>query len=116
MRSGYADCSGIWGNPYYEEQVPADLHASTFTRRTFAPGPALIVIEGTPGEMAGTTEKFCGQAYDPATRRLEPEAWDHEHCDVCNFCIDPGFEYWESGDGCITFCDACYEHYVLKSR
>ncbi len=115
MRSGYADYSGIWGNPYYEDEVPPDLKSAAFAQREFQPGPALIALDTAEGvaagEIPGTLRKYTGGAFDTGKWRLDPIGWDHEHCLVCNFCIDPGFTYWEDQHGrCL--CDACYEHYV----
>jgi hypothetical protein len=109
MRSGYDNYSGIWGNPYYEDEVPADLDRYEFVHRMFEPGPALV------REDAGRTsyEKYAGESYDPAECQLDPTGWDHDHCDICNFCIDPGYTYWETPDG-FCLCDACYDHYVRK--
>lgn len=112
MRSGFDNHSGIWGNPYYEENPPPDLSPAVWKQLTFQPGPALVALNPEAmGEAPGTLHRYAGEDFDPALFRLEPGVWDHEHCEVCNYSINPGFRYWEDPDGrCL--CDACYEHYV----
>ena len=107
-RSGHGD-HRTRGNPYYEDDIPPALASAAFTAKTFELRPALVAQDGT------SIQPHDGAPFDATQFRLDPTAWDHEHCDICNFCIDPGFSYWEGADGDVL-CDDCYEHYVLKSN
>lgn len=102
MRSGH-DSFSRRGNSYYDDLF-SEITNLAFGHRVFGAGLALIGRDRT-------LTKHVAQSFDPSQYQLDPGAWTHEHCNVCNYCIDPGHTYWENEDGdCL--CDVCYEAYV----
>jgi hypothetical protein len=58
---------------------------------------------------------YEGGSYDATTFRVEPEAWDHEDCDVCDEQIPPMTLCNVTKRGRYTaLCEACYRKYVEK--
>lgn len=58
---------------------------------------------------------YEGGKYDAETFRIEPEAWDHEHCDVGGERIPPMTLCYVTKRGrYIALCEACYRTYVEK--
>ena len=105
MRSGDESLSRR-GNTYYDDLF-SEITGFAFCHKVFKAGPALV------GRDRALT-KDDGQPFDPSEYRLDPEAWNHEHCEVCFCCVDPGHTYWENEDGdCL--CDVCHDVYVGSS-
>jgi len=108
MKSGYDDYSGIWGNPYYDdEEVP--LRGMVFARRIFSKVPALVAIHSKNDCLE--QQEFRGQTFDPKEWQLVENRWDHQHCRICQFSIADGMTYWATEDDRRILCDACHEHY-----
>jgi hypothetical protein len=49
---------------------------------------------------------------------LDPQAWDHEHCELCFETISDRGNYQSKGytDGKEWVCKNCYETYILPFR
>ncbi len=111
-RSGYDSYTGIWGNPYYEQEF-AEITNRVFGYMVFRKGLALVERMARDGWVHSTP--YDGKPYDE-TWKLVPDEWDHEHCWVCQYSIGDG-----DGDGCWVnrenqfLCDACYGHYIHDS-
>jgi hypothetical protein len=57
---------------------------------------------------------YEGGSYDAGTFRVEPEAWDHEHCDVCGEIIPPMKLCYVTPRGhYIALCENCHQTYVI---
>jgi hypothetical protein len=39
-----------------------------------------------------------GEEFDPDLFKIERDAWDHEHCDVCQERISAGDRFWASSE------------------
>jgi hypothetical protein len=59
--------------------------------------------------------KAGGGEFDADELDLVQGRWDHEHCIVCYFRIEPGYTYWQNGDGLIV-CDVCHQHVQAEER
>lgn len=53
----------------------------------------------------------------PAASKIVENAWDHNHCNICNGCICKihGPDAFVSTEG-AWICKACYEDYVLPRK
>ena len=57
---------------------------------------------------------YEGGPYDSAAFSVEPEAWDHESCDVCDTRIPPMTLCHVTERGYyIALCESCYQRHVL---
>src|SRR5437870_511801 len=60
---------------------------------------------------------YEGGDYDSTTFRIEPEAWDHEDCNVCGEQIPPMTLCHVTKRGrYIALCESCYHKHVVKAR
>jgi hypothetical protein len=68
--------------------------------------------------VCGLLILYEGGAFDAATFRIEPEAWDHEDCDVCGGRIPPMTLCHVTERGrYISLCEGCYQsHVASKSK
>jgi len=58
---------------------------------------------------------YEGGTYDSTTFRLEPEAWDHEDCNVCGRGITAMTLCHVTARGpYVALCKGCYRRYVLS--
>lgn len=54
----------------------------------------------------------------PYGAKLDPKAWDHEHCELCFETISDQGSFQREGytDGKDWVCQKCYETYILLYR
>ncbi len=58
---------------------------------------------------------YEGGAYDATVFHVEPDAWDHEHCNVCKENIPPMTLCHVTKHGrCIILCERCYQIHVVQ--
>jgi hypothetical protein len=108
-KSGYDRYDGIWGNPYYDEELNG-IGTADFIQKRFSPGPALV--RRNDKGLAFEWIEFTGQDYDESQYVKVDGFWDHQHCNVCQYSIATEDEtYWENSKHFIL-CDACYGHYI----
>ncbi|HKF45816.1 MAG TPA: hypothetical protein VKB38_00565 [Terracidiphilus sp.] len=58
------------------------------------------------------TESKEGRPLEPEAEIL-PDAWDHEHCLICNAHIDPDDRFYRHQYENEFLCVACYERYLV---
>jgi len=68
-----------------------------------------LVLAKRPVDGYRLEREYTGGEFDADELDLVQGRWDHEHCIVCYFRIEPGYTYWQNGDGLIV-CDVCDEH------
>jgi hypothetical protein len=57
---------------------------------------------------------YEGGHYDSTAFHIDPEAWDHEDCDVCGVRIPPmALCYVTETGSYISLCEPCYQKHVL---
>ena len=57
-----------------------------------------------------------GGDYNKEIFHLEPDTWDHEHCDLCGKGIDAMALCYVTAHGTyIALCTSCYHRHVLCS-
>ena len=57
---------------------------------------------------------YEGGSFDTAIFKLEPDAWDHEDCDVCGDQIAPmTLCYVTSRGRYVALCEQCHARYAL---
>ena len=106
MNSGWPADGRNWRDEYYRIGLD-QITDRAFVQLTFSPGPALVEKKPPPGHQAW--REYIGQAFDPEEFDLVPNLWDHQHCIVCDFTINPGHTYWRNGQDLIV-CDVCHEY------
>ncbi|WP_152051014.1 hypothetical protein [Tautonia marina] len=105
--------------PNHLDQIP-DAEWETFRRccfvpRTFRSYPCLLMIEPMNEDGDRFWAPFRGQPFDPQIFELVEEAWDHEHCDVCNRRIEDGDDYWTNdGPEHVDLCPLCHPRVVQR--
>ena len=109
MKSGFDLASYNWNDEYYQV-VLRDLHTTDFVQGTFTAKPGLVAR--SQGGYTVSSE-YHGQPFDADKQEVVPGHWDHEHCTVCRFRIEPGHTYWESRDTVWLLCDVCHD-YVMR--
>jgi len=58
---------------------------------------------------------YEGGSYDSAILSVEPEAWDHEECDVCDEQIPPMTLCHVTKRGrYLALCENCYQKHVVR--
>jgi len=111
MKSGWPDDGRDWDQEYYRIGLE-QLVDRTFVQKTFAPAAALVAKKPVDGYRL--EREYTGGEFDADEFELVQGRWDHDHCLVCYFRIEPGHTYWENGDGLIV-CDVCHEHVQGRS-
>jgi hypothetical protein len=113
--------------PWMQSRIPT-LDALT----TFAPddgsGPDPVIAD-TLDRMGGSSRwypvagghrvliRYNGGSYDPRRFKLEPRAWDHEHCDACNKHISAMTLCWVTRSGFyFLLCTDCHLRYVASRK
>jgi hypothetical protein len=77
---------------------------------TFAATPAVeYPATGTDGSRMIVTKPHTGEELTEGVKLL-PEGWDHEHCELCNFSIEPGMTAYVDEDD-HYLCSKCYSAY-----
>lgn len=93
-----------YSGEYYQSSLQF-IEDYAFVNKVFVLGPALE----TSSQSCRQVEPYSGQSYkSDGTQRVVPDGWDHEHCYVCGWTIEPGDSYWENQGG-IVLCDKCYD-------
>jgi hypothetical protein len=106
MRSGWPTEGRDWNSEYYRTGIE-QLTDRNFSHFTFAPRPALrarMPMNGYRVEREYTGGDFSSEEWELIDGR-----WDHQHCTVCYFRIEPDHTYWSNGQGLII-CDTCHEY------
>jgi hypothetical protein len=83
-------------------------------KKTFISQPGYSVpIDG--GRML--TRLLPGEII-PEGAKLEPNAWDHEHCALCsNKIMEQGGDFEEGyTDGKEWLCPECYSQYIARTK
>ena len=110
MKSGFDPASYNWNDEYYQVSL-RDLHTTDFVQGTFTTKPGLVAR--SPQDGYTESSEYVGQPFDSGKHEVVPDHWDHEHCTVCRFRIEPGHTYWESRDTVWLLCDVCHD-YVMR--
>jgi hypothetical protein len=98
----------------WQEEWLAQCRGRQFVRKTFASYSSLRSIEADEEGWYYPTP-YLGQEYDSEKFWVCEDAWDHEHCHVCNVHIEPGDEYWQSAEQYpLELCLACYERLTAR--
>ncbi len=89
------------------EAIDADLNAkiSAYHRSRWFPvdGGYRVIVP------------YDGETFDESFFRLEEEAWDHEHCFVCNDHIPSMTLCWVTRrDPYILLCDRCFRKHAKR--
>jgi hypothetical protein len=105
-RSGFDLTSYNWPDEYYQVTLRT-ITDFAFTQRTFAPRSALVARHVRDGYREEV--EYHGQPFDASQFELVEGRWDHEHCAVCRFRLEPGHSFWENTTG-MLLCDVCHDH------
>ncbi len=88
----------------------AACRASSWEHRQWQRRPALVDRDGTKATP------YVGQAYDPALSRVEPEGWDHDHCEICWWMLtdsdDPDRSVGFVSPKETWLCVECYDRFI----
>lgn len=100
-----------WEDEYYQSGL-ANIGAKDFVNKAFEARPSLV--RRHPRDGWYEEREYKGGDYDADEFKLLPGGWDHEHCGVCGWRIEPGDSYWENSEQFIL-CDRCHA-YVAHGR
>jgi len=104
MRSG--EPISNWDDEYYQTSLRA-IEDFEFTNHVFQTGPALVSRPDGSGWKSG--KPYRGQPYDPGQADVVEGSWNHDHCYVCGFRLEPGDSFWANRSG-LTLCDVCHDY------
>ncbi len=112
--------------PWMESRIPARDALSAFVPAANTQDPVIEQIQ----ERSGASRwypvdgghrlliPFDGEPYDSTRSTLEPDAWDHEHCDACGEHIEAMTlcHVTEPDQPYILLCATCYATYVGPAK
>jgi hypothetical protein len=84
-----------------------------WVKKTFVPTPGIWI----PSEQGRLLKKYAEGMEIPAGGKLDPRAWDHEHCELCFETIsDVGIQK----EGYVNqhnqwVCEECYDKYIIPT-
>jgi hypothetical protein len=84
-----------------------------WSKKVFKPTPGIWI----PTEQGRLLEKYEEGMEIPAGGKLDPRAWDHEHCELCHEIIsDVDIQnegYVNQDDQWV--CEECYQKYIIPN-
>ena len=89
------------------------MKPGAFLRSKWEPRDVLYAKDGSRSTI------YTGQAYDPEIMTLRLKAWDHDHCEACNWELidsqgdDHAYGYF---NGYNWLCDECYRLFIVEDR
>lgn len=101
---------------YYTElrEYAVECKSKQWELRKWTKQPALIDKKRTEIRL------YTGQQYDPKYYEVDPQGWDHDHCEFCfvticncehNECCNEGYT-----DDRTWICPDCFQHLVVNSE
>lgn len=112
--------------PWMKSRIPAVDALAVFVVDGPARDPAIREALERPGRSRWYPKDgghlvltpYEGGDYDPLLYTVEPDAWDHEHCDACGANI-PAMtlcHVTQPGQPYILLCAECFERNVASSQ
>jgi hypothetical protein len=118
------ELSELSAYPWMPSRIPLRDALVTFVRDAPEPDPVIAEMQSRLGQNAWYPVQgghrvlmpHDGGAYDAGRFTIEPRAWDHEHCSVCQeripamtlcYVTRPDQPY-------VLLCSACYERHVAS--
>ena len=89
------------------ERVIDSCRSRTWTKQTWTPKSALVY-------KSGVVQQYVGQDYDPNEARLDENAWEHDHCEICAWTLNEREErnigYIDNNENWL--CTECYSQFI----
>jgi hypothetical protein len=106
----------IHGDPWkladLEDSI-SDCRALQWEQRAWEPRPALVHRNG------GSVSLYHGQKFDPDKIDLVPNAWNHDHCQICWWDLFDSDDVAHSigyNSGTRWICNECYEKFIAATQ